>query len=75
MRVEEIYESQRNAKLIIAHYVSNINDPFRNNLVTRNSKTLNEVEILIKNNLQHLKINQVQKPNISANFTNKMANS
>ena len=59
MRVEEINESKRNAiidfseKLIISHYISNINDPFRNNLATRNPKTLNEVETLIRN-LQYL---------------------
>ena len=45
LRTEESNELKRNAvidfseKLVIARYISNINDPFRNNLATRNPKT------------------------------------
>ena len=80
LRTEEVNEVKRNAvinfseKLVIAHYISNINDPFRNNLATRNPKTINEVELLIKNDLQYLKINQMQKLNESANCANKVTN-
>ena len=75
--VEEEEEVKRTAvlnfveKLVILHYITNINDPFRNNLATRNSKTLNETEILLKNDLQYLKANQMQKPIINNNFSNR----
>ena len=49
-------------KLIITHYIMNLNDPFRNNLATRNLQTLNAIETLIKNDLQYLKTNQTQRP-------------
>ena len=55
--VEEEEEVKRTAvlnfveKLVILHYITNVNDPFRNNLATRNSKTLNEIETLLQNDL------------------------
>ena len=73
--IEEETEEKRNAimnfveKLIITHFIINLNDPFRNNLVTRNPKTLNEVERLIRNDLQYLKVNQVQRPT-NSNYNN-----
>ena len=42
-------------KLIIAHFITNLIDPYRNNLATRNPKSLDEVERLVKNDLQYLK--------------------
>ena len=71
--VEENNEVKRNAviefveKLIITHYITNLNDPFRNNLATRNPRSLNEIETLIKNDLQYLKVNQTPRP-INNNF-------
>ena len=73
MYVEENVEVKRNAviefveKLIVTHYITNLNDSFRNNLATRNPKSLNEIETLIKNDPQYLKINQMPKP-INNNF-------
>ena len=54
-------------KLIITHYITNLNDPFHNNLATRNPKTLNDIETLIKNDLQYLRDNQLQRP-VNNNF-------
>ena len=54
-------------KLIIAHFITNLNDPFRNNLATRNPKTLNEVEALVKNDLQYLRAEQTNKPALNIN--------
>ena len=75
--VEEEGEIKRTAvlnfveRLVILHYITNINDPFRNNLATRNPKTLNEIETLLQNDLQYLKTNQMQKPIINNNFSNR----
>ena len=68
MFIEEGHEVKRDAvvkfveKVIITHYITNLNDPFRNNLATRNPQTLDAIETLIKNDLQYLKVNQMQKP-------------
>jgi len=68
MFIEEEDDVKKNAvikfveKLIITHYITNLNDPFRNNLATRNPQTLNAIETLIKNDLQYLKTNQPQRP-------------
>ena len=73
--IEEEVEDKRNAvmnfveKLIITHFITNLNDPFRNNLATRNPQTLNDVEKLIRNDLQYLRINQTQRP-MNNNYNN-----
>ena len=42
-------------KLIITHFITNLIDPFRNNLATRNPRSLEEIERLVKYDLQYLK--------------------
>ena len=49
-------------KLIITHFITNLNDSLRNNLATRNPKPLGEVEMLVKNDLQYLRAEQNNKP-------------
>ena len=54
-------------RLIITHLITNLNDPFRNNLATRNPKSLNEVETLMRNDLQYLRTEQINKPALNTN--------
>lgn len=56
--------SQFAEKLIITHFITTISDPHRNNIATRNPKSLNEVEALLNNDFQYLKYAQtpVHKP-------------
>ena len=49
-------------KLVITHFITNLNDPFRNNLATRNPRSLNELEKLVRNDLQYLKTEHSGKP-------------
>ena len=42
-------------KLVITHFITNLSDPFRNYLVTRNPRSLIEVKNLVRNDLQYLK--------------------
>ena len=54
-------------KLIITHFITNLNDPYRNNLATRNPQSLNELEKLVKNDLQYLKPEQFNKLPLNEN--------
>ena len=54
-------------KLIITHFITNVNDPFRNNLETRNPKSLNELETLVRNDLQYLRPEQFNKQPMNGN--------
>ena len=58
-------------KLIITHFITNLNDPFRNNLATRNPKSLDEVEMLVKNDLQYLRAEQNIKPILNNQYAFK----
>ena len=58
-------------KLIITHFITNLNDPFRNNLATRNPKSLDEVELLVKNDLQYLRAEQNNKPLLNNQYAFK----
>lgn len=51
-------------KLIINNFISTVNDPYRNNLATRNPQTITDVETLLQNDFQYLKPNDNlnQKP-------------
>jgi len=54
-------------KLIITHFITNVVDPFRNNLATRNPKSINELETLVRNDLQYLRSEQINKQPIIGN--------
>lgn len=43
-------------KLIVSNFISSIQDPFKNNLATRNPANISEIETLLQNDFQYLKI-------------------
>ena len=54
-------------KLVITHFITNLNNPSRNNLATRNPKSVIELETLVKNDLQYLRSDQSNKPILNTN--------
>lgn len=58
-------------KLIVAHFISMINDPYRNNLATRNPNNLTDVETLLQNDFQYLRHSQIPtKPHVPNRLPN-----
>ena len=59
--IEEDYNNRKTAisefaeKLVVTHFITNISDPYRNNIATRNPQNLNEIEKLLNNDFQYLK--------------------
>lgn len=48
----------QNEKLVVLHTIVSLKDPLRNNLATRNPQTLVELDSLLRNDFQYLKIQQ-----------------
>lgn len=51
-------------KLIVNNFISVIADPYRNNLATRNPQTLTDIEVLLQNDFQYLRQNNIPKPTV-----------
>lgn len=56
----------QNEKLVVLHTIISLRDPLRNNLATRNPQTLNELDSLLRNDFQYLKISNFNQ-NITVN--------
>lgn len=49
-------------KLVVNNFISVIDEPYRNNLATRNPKTINEIQLILQNDFHHLNQNMNQIP-------------
>lgn len=60
--------------LLVNNFITVVNDPYRNNLATRNPKTLDDIEQLLQNDFQYLKINNNNNFNKQMPSVSKLPN-
>lgn len=52
-------------RFVTTKFISNCQDPYRNNLATRNPQNLNEIQQLLANDFQYLRLNFIKTSNLT----------